>query len=117
MQTVGVNAAKATDTTKFPRSTFGCVPRWQEERTEGRTERGGKRGHSPERAEKKKRDRCKINSSVEEGWSTKEGAWLGIGGGGANEHNGEMKVSLQHNKPEEDGELLQLSLFLQVNTN
>lgn len=30
LQTVGVNAAQTTDATKFPRFTFGCVPRRQE---------------------------------------------------------------------------------------
>lgn len=37
-QTVGVNAAEASDTVKFPRFTFGCVPRRQEERKEGAIE-------------------------------------------------------------------------------
>ena len=69
VQTVGVKAAEASDTVKFPRFTFGCVPRRQEERKERRIEenRAGQRPHL-DRAEKarkraEKRDRCKNNSS------------------------------------------------------
>lgn len=48
MQTVGVNAAEASNTVKFPRFTFGCVPRWREERKEGMTEDKKKEGRSEE---------------------------------------------------------------------
>lgn len=125
VQTVGVNAAKTTDTIKFPRFTFGCIPRRQEERKEGRTEEerakdrrreekdrrreekevqsGGMRRHVRERTEKKKqkreeRDRCKKTAALREEWSIREGAWLDIEVGGANAQNEGMKVSLQHNK-------------------
>lgn len=70
VQTVGVNAAEASDTVKFPRFTFGCVPRRQEDRKEGTIEdRREGRNRQVERAEKKtekraeERDRCKNNSS------------------------------------------------------
>lgn len=66
MQTVGVNAAKTTDTIKFPRFTLGCIPRRQEEREEGTTEEEVRRkeaveegDHKYDREQRKKRDRCK----------------------------------------------------------
>lgn len=50
------------------------------------------------RNRKGKKDRCKKTAALREEWSIREGAWLGVGVGGANEHNEGMKVSLQHNK-------------------
>lgn len=98
MQTAGVNAAKASDTIKFPCFTFGCVPRWQEERKEGSIEKRGKRTEQRNGttcAEKKqsrrnregKRETGVKNSSIEKDWSVSKGAWLGVKVGGDKEHD------------------------------
>lgn len=63
MQTVGVNAAEASNTVKFPRFTFGCVPRWQDERKEGMTEdkkegrSAGQRRHLDQEKERKREEK------------------------------------------------------------
>lgn len=107
MQTVGVNAAEASDTVKFPRFTFGCVPRWQE-RKEGMIEdkkegwSAGRRRHLDQvekRKEKGKKSETGVkNNSSCLGAGPQTGAWSGVKVGGATEHNGGMKLSLQHNK-------------------
>lgn len=109
VQTVGVNAAEASDTVKFPRFTFGCVPRRQEERKEGTKEdkrEGRSAGQRPhlDRAEKKtekdrkraeKRDRCKNNSSFQ-GLLIEEGRGL-VCKWEEPMSTMKMKLSLQHN--------------------
>lgn len=109
VQTVGVNAAEASDTVKFPRFTFGCVPRRQEERKEGTIEdrrEGRSAGQRPhlDRAEKKtekdrkraeKRDRCKNNSSFQ-GLLIEEGRGL-VRKWEEPMSTMKMKLSLQHN--------------------
>lgn len=108
VQTVGVNAAEASDTIKFPCFTFGCVPRRQEERKEGTIEdkkEGRSAGQRPhlDRAEKKtekdrkreKRDRCKNNSSFQ-GLLIEEGRGL-VCKWEEPMSTMKMKLSLQHN--------------------
>lgn len=72
MQTVGVNAAEASNTVKFPRFTFGCVPRWQEERKEGMTE-DKKEGRS---AGEKRRHLDQVKKRKEKGKRSETGVKL-----------------------------------------
>lgn len=123
MKTVGVNAAQASDAVKFPRFTFGCVPRRREDREKrerwkikgggGGVQRGGgvqggddiriEQRKGKKKGAEKRETGVKITAVLLGAGPSWRGAWLGVKVGGANEQNGGMKLSLQHNKDQKSG--------------